>query len=489
MFRRIARGLSLSLLLCHLAGGCCSTPERVVVVCCDPSRGCLEKAGQTQPEFLPGPAPTLPALPAQAEPLLLPSLPNQGVKQPAASRTLVTTMNPPVVCSRWKQVQDSAPVSSAEPAPLRTASATRPAQLQSLRLQFPLLPALDTEAEFVLGPDGQAMSLAEMWKLAVRTTPAIQEAVAAVETARQAAAQVTRDAGSNLVQIQTLNGSREGLEQMLNNTEKVQRARTEAVMDLHRAQAALRQKQTELAAEVRGHFLEVLLVQEEVRTGHELAGVAVDTYNQQVERLRQGTLVPAEELAHLRDLATQGHTHLGEVRKQHEGIWQKLAASIGMPEMPPMELSGRCREGNNVWAAELQLDNEAPQLPPQLPPLSKDKLPPLASAPPDKNQVLAPETRPAGEPELPPRDAPPAESRVAPIPATLPVAKPLDKIPPLSSLLLPATSRALVPPAPATRPETQQASLLTPMAPLGVDVRLLEPPPELPRNLGLGTSR
>src|SRR5262249_32613073 len=151
----------------------------------------------------------------------------------------------------------------------------------------------------------------------VRNTPALQESAAAVETARQMALQMSRDAGNSLVQVQAVAGSRLGLEQLLNSAEKVQQARSEAVMDLHRAQAALRKRQTDLAAEVRGHFLEVLLAQDEVRTSHELARVTTATYNQLAEQLRHGTLVPAEELARLRDLAMQARSHLGEMRQKH----------------------------------------------------------------------------------------------------------------------------------------------------------------------------
>jgi cobalt-zinc-cadmium efflux system outer membrane protein len=198
------------------------------------------------------------------------------------------------------------------------------------------------------GPNGHALTLADLQRLALANSPLITQAVANVEAARGAAIQAgaypnptlgyeANSAGTN----GTSGLMMFSVSQVIKTMNKLQLARASATMDLANAELALRRAETDLAAQVRGQYFAVLVARENMRVSGALAKFTSDIYDIQVEQVRKGGIAAAYEPAQLRVLANQARGNLVAARSRYTSAWKQLASALGLPGMPPTELAGR----------------------------------------------------------------------------------------------------------------------------------------------------
>jgi cobalt-zinc-cadmium efflux system outer membrane protein len=91
---------------------------------------------------------------------------------------------------------------------------------------------------------------------------------------------------------------------------------------------------------VRGNYFAVLVALENIRVNEALYRFTHEVYRIQVE-LVGGAEGAAYEPMQLRPLVLQAQLNLIQAQNQYTAAWRQLAASLGLPDMPPTELDGR----------------------------------------------------------------------------------------------------------------------------------------------------
>jgi cobalt-zinc-cadmium efflux system outer membrane protein len=217
---------------------------------------------------------------------------------------------------------------------------------QYLRKLYPELPPLGPNPQPQPGPEGRPLTLADLQRLAMGNNPLIRQPAADVEAARGAVIQagaypnptVAYEA-DNVGSADTAGFQGFSVDQMIKTGGKLKLAQAAAIMDLLNAQVALRRAQTDLANQVRAGYFAVLVAQENVRVTEALAKLTDEAFRIQVE---QAVVVAAPyEPMQLRVLAYQARGALLTARNTYLTAWKQLAASLGLPGMPPTELAGR----------------------------------------------------------------------------------------------------------------------------------------------------
>ncbi|MCS6851785.1 MAG: TolC family protein [Gemmataceae bacterium] len=218
---------------------------------------------------------------------------------------------------------------------------------QVLSRLFPSLPPLGSNYQPAPGPQGEPLTLAELQRLALTNSPVIRQAAAEVEAARGAALQAGLYPNPSLgYEADTIGtGPSPGyqgafLQQVIKTGGKLKLAQAAATMDVRNLQLAFRKAQAELAAEVRRGYFAVLVAQENMRISEALARFMEEAYRVEVE-LVLGAQAPPYEPFQLRVLAVQARAQLVQARNRYMSAWKQLAATIGLPALPPTQLAGR----------------------------------------------------------------------------------------------------------------------------------------------------
>ena len=81
------------------------------------------------------------------------------------------------------------------------------------------------------------------------------------------------------------------------------------------------------------------MAQENVRVSHALARFSDEAYNVQVDMVKGGQAAAYEPLQ-LRVLAYQSRASLVQARNRYISAWKQLAATLGLPGLPPAPLAG-----------------------------------------------------------------------------------------------------------------------------------------------------
>jgi cobalt-zinc-cadmium efflux system outer membrane protein len=226
---------------------------------------------------------------------------------------------------------------------------------QHLQRLYPPLPPLGPDPMPLLGPEGRPLTLADLQKLAMSNSPAIQQAMAEVEAARGAAYQAGLWPNPNVAfendTIYTAGGAGYPggwVEQLIKTGGKLQLARASATMKVRNAELALRRAQTDLMTHVRSGYFQVLVARENIRITKVLAEFADRVYEVQLGQLlgggRKGALpglVGSYEPMYLRALTMQTRGSLVQARNAYISAWKQLAAVMGVPAMPLTALVGR----------------------------------------------------------------------------------------------------------------------------------------------------
>jgi cobalt-zinc-cadmium efflux system outer membrane protein len=210
------------------------------------------------------------------------------------------------------------------------------------------MPELGADPRPQPGPQGKPLTLADLQNLAMSNSPLIRQAASDVEGAKGAAIQVGAYPNPNFgYQADTAGTSATAgfqgffLEQTIRTGGKLKLAQAAAAMDLLNSQLALRRAQFDLVTAVRNAYYGVLVAEENIQVAHALAVITDAAYEVFVDQFRLGGLPAAYEPLQLRAQAFQARGALVQARNRYLAGWKQLAATLGLPAMPPTQLAGR----------------------------------------------------------------------------------------------------------------------------------------------------
>jgi len=215
------------------------------------------------------------------------------------------------------------------------------------------LPPLGEMAKPEPGPNGKPLSLSDLQALAQSNSPVLRAATADVQAARGAAIQAGAYPNPNFGYEGDTIGTGSGtpgagggyqggfVEQIIKTAGKLKLAQAAAVMDLFNAELALRRAQSDLASQVRAGYFAVLVARENARVALALARFSDAVYQVQIVKGKPAIISAGYEPFAARVLAFQARAFLLQARNHYTATWKQLAATLGLPGMPPTELAGR----------------------------------------------------------------------------------------------------------------------------------------------------
>jgi cobalt-zinc-cadmium efflux system outer membrane protein len=213
--------------------------------------------------------------------------------------------------------------------------------------EFAPLPALGPGPQPAPGPEGRALTLADLQRLGMTNSPLLRQAAADVAAARGAVIQAGAYPNPNFGYQSDTAGTAatagfQGIfiEQAIKTGGKLKLAQAVAQMDLQNAELALRRAQTDLTALIRGGYFAVLVAEENLRIAQFLVDITTVLYDISLRLLEQGigTYYDAQQM---RVLLLQAHGIWIQARNRYTSSWKQLAAALGLPGMPPTQLEGR----------------------------------------------------------------------------------------------------------------------------------------------------
>jgi cobalt-zinc-cadmium efflux system outer membrane protein len=215
---------------------------------------------------------------------------------------------------------------------------------------YPPIPPVPPLALPAPGPEGRPLSLADLQRLAETYSPAIKNAIAAVEAAKGAAKQAGMYPNPTFAYehdtAQTGPAGYAGfyINQVIKTGGKLTVAQAAAVMDLLNAKLALRRARSDLRYQVRGFYFAHLVARENMKVSEALFTFTDEVYRFQVRLVgiapEFGSAAAYEPLQ-LRPLVLQARFNLLQARNQYLASWRQLAAALGLPNMPLSEVEGR----------------------------------------------------------------------------------------------------------------------------------------------------
>jgi cobalt-zinc-cadmium efflux system outer membrane protein len=215
-----------------------------------------------------------------------------------------------------------------------------------LKELYPPIPALPPLQPLAPGPEGQPLSLADLQRLAETYSPTVENAFAAVQAARGAAAQAGQYPNPTIAfehdTVETGPAGYPGgwFDQVIKTGGKLTVAQAAATMDVLNAELAHRKAQSDLRSAVRGNYFAVLVARENIRASEALYRFTEEVYRIQIALVEKGFGAPYEPMQ-LRPLVLQAQLNLLQARNQASAAWRQLTATMGLPDMPPTELEGR----------------------------------------------------------------------------------------------------------------------------------------------------
>jgi cobalt-zinc-cadmium efflux system outer membrane protein len=260
-------------------------------------------------------------------------------RQPAKDEPVPEKVTPP----ERIQVPPELPGYDAPPIPKMLPEKGREKRLADF---YPPTPPLPPEPPIAPGPEGRPMTLADLQRLGEMYSPAIKNAKAALEAARGAALQAGMYPNPIFAfENDTLQTGPAGypgffIDQVIKTGGKLKLAQAAALMDVLNAKAALRRAQTDLQYSIRGYYFAVLVARENVRVNDALFRFSEAIYQYHVKTV-SGSFAGAYEPLQLRPLVLAARLAVIQGRNQYQASWRQLAASMGLPCMPPSELAGR----------------------------------------------------------------------------------------------------------------------------------------------------
>jgi cobalt-zinc-cadmium efflux system outer membrane protein len=217
---------------------------------------------------------------------------------------------------------------------------------EAFQKYFPKLPVLGPEVEPVPGPHGQPLTLTDLQQLARANSPLLRQAAADIKAAEGALLQAglypNPTAG---LQGQTFGpggGPMYGgfFGQLIKTAGKLKISQAAAQKDLDNARLAYRKAEIDLATAVRSGYFAVLVARESIRANRALVTLTDRVYEVMIRQLKAGEVATYEPMQ-MGVYAGQARAALITARNSYALAWKQLAASLGLPALPPTQLAGR----------------------------------------------------------------------------------------------------------------------------------------------------
>jgi cobalt-zinc-cadmium efflux system outer membrane protein len=257
------------------------------------------------------------------------------------------------------QIPSDLPGSEAPPIRLPAVNPRQPLpeRLAEVERLFRALPESPAAMQPVEG--AAPLSLAELQDMALRRSPVVYQAMSDVQAARGAAIQAgalpnpsVSFQEDNVNTGNTAGYQGVGISQTIPTGGKLAMARRAANVDVLNAELTLRRTRNELATQVRSNYYAVLVARERIKVNRALSEFAENVYRAQIGRTKTGQAAPYEPLQ-LRVLVLQARAQLVQSQYEYGAAWRRLAATLSMPEMRPVELAG------DINIAVQNLDHQA----------------------------------------------------------------------------------------------------------------------------------
>jgi cobalt-zinc-cadmium efflux system outer membrane protein len=222
-----------------------------------------------------------------------------------------------------------------------------PAQRERyFRKLYPPVPELPPMPPPAPGPEARPMSLADLQRLGETYNPSIKTAFAAVEAARAAAFQAGMYPNPEIAwehdTVETGPAGYPGgyFQQLIITGGKLTVQQAIVTMDVLAAQLALRKAKADMWTQVRSNYFAVLVALQGIRYSEALFKFAEYLYEYQIKQLQTSKLAAGYEPMQLRPLVLQARFDIIQARNKYAASWHQLAASLGLPDMPPSQLEG-----------------------------------------------------------------------------------------------------------------------------------------------------
>jgi len=211
---------------------------------------------------------------------------------------------------------------------------------------FPNVPGPQVMVPLPLAPDQRRMTLAELHEIALANNPTLVQVQAAITSFYGLAVQAGTHPNPVVgYEADTVNSSGtpnyQGIygTQQIKTAGKLNLARAVGNVDVMNAQLNVRKTRVQVMSQVNMGYYAVLVAQENVRISDALVRFTNEVYRIQVEKLREGEATNYEP-AQLRSLAVQARSALVQSQNRYISAWKQLAALMGTPNLPPVELDG-----------------------------------------------------------------------------------------------------------------------------------------------------
>jgi cobalt-zinc-cadmium efflux system outer membrane protein len=211
---------------------------------------------------------------------------------------------------------------------------------------YPPVPPLPPITPPAPGPEGRPLTLADLQRLAETYSPTIKSAYAAVESAKAAAFQAGMYPNPQIAwehdTVQTGPAGYPGgyFDQSIVTGGKLTVQQAAATMDVLTARLNLRRARADLWTQVRSNYFAILVALQGIRYYEALYRFAEYLYEYQIKQVRISKLAAGYEPMQLRPLVLQARFDGIQARNRYAAAWRQLAATIGLPDMPPSELVG-----------------------------------------------------------------------------------------------------------------------------------------------------
>ncbi|HTU20402.1 MAG TPA: TolC family protein [Gemmataceae bacterium] len=209
---------------------------------------------------------------------------------------------------------------------------------------YPPIPALPPMTPLAPGPEGRPLDLADLQRLGETYSPTIKTAIAAVEAAKAAAYQAGMYPNPEIAyEHDTAETGPAGypggyFQQLIVTGGKLTVQQASATMSVLDAKLALRKAKADLWTQVRGNYFAVLVALRGVRYYEALFQFAEYLYEYQIKLMRLAKTAAGYEPMQLRPLVLQARFDIIQARNRFTASWRQLAASMGLPDMPPSQL-------------------------------------------------------------------------------------------------------------------------------------------------------
>jgi cobalt-zinc-cadmium efflux system outer membrane protein len=214
------------------------------------------------------------------------------------------------------------------------------------RKLYPPIPELPPMTPPAPGPEGRPLTLADLQRLGETYNPAIKSAYAAVEAAKAAAYQAGMYPNPTVAwehdTVETGPAGYPGgyFDQLIITGGKLTVQQAMATMDVLAAKLALRKAKSDMWTQIRSNYFAVLVAYQGIRYSEALFTFANYLYNYQIVQLSVAKKASGYEPMQLRPLVLQARYDIIQARNKYTAAWRQLAASLGLPDMPPSELAG-----------------------------------------------------------------------------------------------------------------------------------------------------